>query len=41
MQILESNEPFEIDGQKAIYPNNLGIPSLNKNNMNSVPKKSK
>lgn len=41
MQIIESDEQFEIDDQKAIYPSELGIPSLDKNNMDSLPKKSK
>ena len=30
-QIRELDEPFEINGHKAMYPSNFGIPSLNIN----------
>ena len=30
-QIRELNEPFEINGHKAMYPSNFGIPSLDIN----------
>ena len=30
-QVRELDEPFVIDGQKAMYPSNFGIPSLDIN----------